>query len=73
MDIHPADAPMTLRDVKENVELLIRSFDGKPGVELLGVVYEMLENTACTCHLDGPNAVVLTPNFSRSDGPSDAS
>jgi hypothetical protein len=73
VDIDPADTPMTLQDVKENVEMLIRSFGGKPGVELLGVVHEMLENTSCSCHLDGPSAVVLTPNFARSTTPSDAS
>ena len=59
---------MTLAEVRDNVEMLIRRFDGQPGVELLGVVHEMLENTDCSC-LPAPrpdSAVVLTPDFTRS-------
>ena len=68
MDIEPDSSPMTLADVRENVEMLIRKLDGQPGVEWLGLVHAMLDNAECHCQpplLGQPAKVVqFTPRKS---------
>ena len=57
--IGPDDRPFTLDEVRANVAVLIREFDGDPGVELLNVVAAMLAQTHCTCApVTGPGATV---------------
>lgn len=47
--IGPDDRPFTVAEVRGHVADLIREFEGKPGVELLGVVAAMLAQTRCVC------------------------
>lgn len=57
--IGPDDRPFTLAEVQENVAVLIREFEGDPGVNLLNIVAAMLAQTHCTCApVPGPGATV---------------
>jgi hypothetical protein len=47
--IEPADQPFTVAEVREHVAELLKAYAGEPGVELLGLVAGMLENTRCSC------------------------
>lgn len=52
--------PFTLEEVRDNVADLIVAFQDEPGVELLGFVAAMLNNTRCHCqYTPSRNATVL--------------
>ena len=59
--IGPSNAPFTVAEVREHVAELLTHFAGEPGIELVGLIAGMLEQTRCHCqpHATGHSAAVL--------------